>query len=169
MWTWKTVCLAASKTNPWTHTALPSPAYGMDSCTHLTRMVHCPLKMVQVCGRSSGAGRSLATNSRVRARSGKLPGGYNNNNNKSFISSQWTYTYIHTYFKSLRYNRKVHQHLEMLFIHHYTSSGKINQAKYCKCWQKHNTWSNINNETVNLGHIRRNSVHSAVHNQFAKL
>ena len=32
---------------------------------------------------------------------------YNNdNNNKSFISSQWTYTYIHTYFQSLRYNKK---------------------------------------------------------------
>ena len=37
-----------------------------------------------------------------------------------------------TYFKSLRYNRKVYQQLEMLFIHHYTSSGKINQTKYCK-------------------------------------
>ena len=55
------------------------------------------------------------------------------NNNKYFISTRWIYSYIHTYFKSLRYNSKVHQQLEMLFIHHYTLSGKINQAKYCKC------------------------------------
>ena len=54
-----------------------------------------------------------------------------NDNNKSFISSQWTYTYIHTYFKSLRYNIKVHQQLEMLFIHHYSFSRKIDQARYC--------------------------------------
>ena len=40
---------------------------------------------------------------------------------------------IHTYFKSLRYNRNVHQQLEISFIYHYTSSGKINQTKYCKC------------------------------------
>ena len=59
---------------------------------------------------------------------------YNNNNyNKSFISSQWTYTCIHTYLKSLRYKRKVHQQLETLFIHHFTSSGKVNQTKYSKC------------------------------------
>ena len=48
----------------------------------------------------------------------------NNKNNKSFISSRWTYTNIHPYFNSLRYNRKAHQKLEMLFIHHYTSSRK---------------------------------------------
>ena len=43
----------------------------------------------------------------------KVNNNNNNNNNKSFVSSQWTYTYIHIYFKSLRYNRKVHQQLEM--------------------------------------------------------
>ena len=58
---------------------------------------------------------------------------FNDNSNELFISSQLTYKYIHTYFRSLRYYRKVNQQLEMLFIHHYTSSGKINQAKYCKC------------------------------------
>ena len=90
-------------------------------------------------------------------------------NNKSFISSQWTYTYIHTYFKSLRYNRKASQQQEGLFIHHYTSSGKIIQNKYCNCWQKYNTWSNNDNEILNLVHTQKTSAHSSVHNQFAKL
>ena len=89
--------------------------------------------------------------------------------NRLFSHKGHIHTYIHTYFKSLRFNRKLHQHLEMLFIRHYTLSAKINQGKYYKCWQKHNTWSNINNETVNLGHIWKTSVHYAVHNQFAKL
>ena len=62
-------------------------------------------------------------------------------------------TYIHTYI--LRYNRKVHPQLKMLFIHHYTSSGKINQTKDYKCWQKYNTWSNNNDETVKTWVISR--------------
>ena len=35
---------------------------------------------------------------------------------------------VHTYCKSLRNKIKLHQQLQMLFIHHYTSSGKINQT-----------------------------------------
>ena len=54
-------------------------------------------------------------------------GEYHNNNNKSFTSSQGRYTYIHTYSKSLRYNRKIHQQLEMLFVHHYTLGWLENQ------------------------------------------
>ena len=62
----------------------------------------------------------------------------NNNNNKLFISSKWTYTYIHTYFNSLRYNREVHRQLEMLFIHLNTLSRKINQA----------STANVDNSTI---------------------
>ena len=32
---------------------------------------------------------------------------------------------VHTYFKPIIYKIKAHQQLQMLFIHHYTSSGKL--------------------------------------------
>ena len=60
-------------------------------------------------------------------------------------------SFEHTYFKSWGYKIKVHQQLQILFIHHYPSSREINQTKYCTYWQKYNTWWNIINETVNLG------------------
>ena len=46
-------------------------------------------------------------------------------NNKQTTNNTLFRSLVHTYFKSLGYKIKVHQLTQMLFIHHYTSFGKL--------------------------------------------
>ena len=45
--------------------------------------------------------------------------------NKQQTNSTLFRSLVHTYFKSLGYKIKVHRQLEMLFIHHHTSSRNL--------------------------------------------